>query len=649
MIEQAKLIQAIFEDSPRGVVVADLKGEFLSSNKTAKLMFGIDLKEFTLFTRVSDAGRFLPGIAESLPPDQSPLAHAMRGESFQFDPLYLERRDGSAIWLETTGIPLRDAQGRPDGCCVTFSDIGERVRRDQILTRSEQHLREAQRIGHVGSWEWHPGMEALTWSEEAYRIAGVDPRQAADLAERQGKNAIERGFPALRAAARRTLFDGTPFSVEVEITRPDGSTAWIAAAGEEIADSPGALRGVVSDATERRRAEQARRKELDRLSTAMHAAKLNVWELNVRTGIVKADELSREVFGDLSGHDRYLKLDECLALVHPEDRDAARQALDRAIAERTPYTSDYRVIAADGDIRYMRSQAAVLADDTGASRVVGINWDTTDMRFPVEALRAEKACLAQMIEHWTEAKKAAEKANRAKAEFLAMLSHELRTPMTAMLGFSELLATQRIGTLNVKQREFVDNIVSSGHYLLKLIERILDYSQIESGQLAISIEPSDISLIMKSVTATLNQLANEKGVTLSAGNYGADMPEIEVDPVRLAQALLNLGTNAIKYNRPDGAVYFSYWVLDPDWIRITVSDTGIGIPEDRQDEVFEPFNRLGADSSTVEGRGIGLATTRGLIELMGGKIGFTSKVGQGSSFWIDLPVHHQAAPGPDPA
>jgi signal transduction histidine kinase len=135
-------------------------------------------------------------------------------------------------------------------------------------------------------------------------------------------------------------------------------------------------------------------------------------------------------------------------------------------------------------------------------------------------------------------------------------------------------------------------------------------------------------------------MAAEYQVDLVPGDMGGAMPQVNVDPVRLTQALINIGSNAIKYNKPGGKAVFSYEIADGDWVRIAVTDTGAGIPKDRQREVFQPFNRLGADRTGIEGTGIGLALTKQMILLMGGRVGFTSTPDEGSRFWIDLLIEN---------
>jgi CheY-like chemotaxis protein/two-component sensor histidine kinase len=213
--------------------------------------------------------------------------------------------------------------------------------------------------------------------------------------------------------------------------------------------------------------------------------------------------------------------------------------------------------------------------------------------------------------------------------------------MNGILGFAQLLETPVFGSLTTKQTEFVEAILRSGRHLLDLINDILELSKIEAGKLSVSLERVELPPMMKSVISALSNMAETQNIMLVEGEFDWDFPAALTDRVRLIQCLINLGSNAIKYNRPGGRVDFSYERLDQTRVRLRVTDTGIGIPEDRHNELFQPFNRLGAATLAIEGTGVGLALTRRLVEAMGGRVGFTSVRNSGSCFWIDLPVFVQ--------
>lgn len=237
-------------------------------------------------------------------------------------------------------------------------------------------------------------------------------------------------------------------------------------------------------------------------------------------------------------------------------------------------------------------------------------------------------------------------ASQAKSEFLASMSHELRTPLNAVIGFGELLRMNtQAEPLTLRQQQAVDHILASGQHLLALIEEVLDLARIEAGKLSMSMETVDPHLVARQVCHSLKLEAEGAEITLRAPPVAAGFGVI-ADRTRLRQVLLNLVSNAIKYNRPGGEVVVE---LRQDRtggrnaVVVSVRDTGVGIPADRMAELFQPFNRLGREGSAVPGTGIGLTVSRRLAEAMHGRLEAISREGEGSCFSLHLPTAHVAA------
>lgn len=249
-------------------------------------------------------------------------------------------------------------------------------------------------------------------------------------------------------------------------------------------------------------------------------------------------------------------------------------------------------------------------------------------------------------ENITELKKAYEQvetSSKAKSQFLSRMSHELRTPLNAINGFSRLLMESAAPPLDKRQLEYARQINAAGYHLLELINEILDLSRIESGRMSLSLETIKPTEAVKSCLGLVESLLFDKKVTLHLDDSVNSLPAITADTTRFKQIILNLLTNAIKYNRPGGTVTISAAVENNTAI-IKVADTGIGIPLEKQQSVFTPFERLGQEHRAIEGTGIGLAITRQLMELMQGTIGFESTPGQGSAFWVAFPLAEQNGP-----
>jgi signal transduction histidine kinase/CheY-like chemotaxis protein len=256
---------------------------------------------------------------------------------------------------------------------------------------------------------------------------------------------------------------------------------------------------------------------------------------------------------------------------------------------------------------------------------------STAINSMVQELKISKKDLLQ-------SKEFAEKANQAKSEFMARMSHELRTPMNAILGFTQLMQMDYKNELGELQKKNLGSILSAGHHLLELINEVLDISAIESGNLGISIGTVDIIPIVNNVISISKPLANENGITLEYQVISEGPCFAEVDPLRFKQVVLNLISNAIKYNKPNGSIVVSYEKQNNGMMRLGIKDTGHGIPEDKKEMVFQPFERIDNESEFIEGSGIGLTISQQLVKLMKGDIGFESTFGEGSYFYVDVPI-----------
>jgi len=336
---------------------------------------------------------------------------------------------------------------------------------------------------------------------------------------------------------------------------------------------------------------------------------------------------------------------------NPEDTEASgvrnlRASLDRVRRAHIPDSmavQKYDIQRPDGsfEARYWSPVNSPVLDAQGRLRyVIHRVEDVTEYVRLTESEQAHRMRSASMelevlrrSREIQETNRMLEAANAAKSEFLSRMSHELRTPLTSILGFGELLS---LSELAHAQRQHVAAVLQAGQHLLVLINEVLDISRIESGHLSLTSESVALESLVRDVHDLLRPIATSRGIVLEHGSWRAGKGYVLADRQRLTQILINLTSNAIKYNRPHGTVSVTVQERPHDRIRISVTDTGPGLPAGDLARLFVPFERLHAAGTSVEGTGLGLALSRDLAVAMGGELGVDSEVGVGSTFWVEL-------------
>jgi PAS domain S-box-containing protein len=623
----------------------------------------------------------------------NPLPHAFGDQGRPSEALmFVPIRHGAAvigvlsIQSYTPGIYSRADLETLQALADHASGAIERIQAEEALRESEQRFRTLIRDLHVGVILQGPRAEILHSNQAALDLLGLSEDQLL------GKTSLDPDWNVIHE-------DGTPFpgpaqpvpqaiatrrpvrDVVMGVFRPiSGDRVWLLVDAEPQLAPNGEVRQVIcsfSDITARRQAELAVRELNDTLEqrVAEQTQELREAEAHYRTlveqipaityvaalnDLVTTLYISPQI-EDILGFPQLDWLGDpklWIEQVHPDDRERMLAGRMRARADKPRSPVEYRMIASDGRIVWLRDEAVLVHNDSGEPLALqGIIFDVTERRQMEAALEAERSSLARRVEERTAELRAANaelaRAARLKDEFLASVSHELRTPLNIILGMSETIQERVYGPLTDEQAEAIHNVEESGRHLLALINDILDLSKIEAGRLALVPGPVSIEEISATSLSMVGQIAQQKHLTVAL-EHDPTVPTITADPRRLKQMLVNLLSNAVKFTPAGGSIGLQISAdSQRGVVHFTVWDTGIGIAPEDLNQLFRPFVQLDSRlSREYMGTGLGLVLVERMAGLHGGKVSVESKPGHGSRFTITLPTamsYDEAAPPSSPS
>ncbi|MGB3401497.1 MAG: ATP-binding protein [Microcoleaceae cyanobacterium] len=515
-------------------------------------------------------------------------------------------------------------------------DVTQPQQQSEQLRQSEANLSAAQRVAHVGSWDFNVLTQAMTWSEELYRIFGLEP----ELNTPSYDDLVRMIHPEDRESfvqqINLSLIEKIPDSHEFRLIRPSGEIRYVESRIEVILnDNHQVIRlfGVILDLTERMQMEVALQEREKQYRDLVQTANCIILRWDTQGNIVFINQYGAEFF---CGLETDILGQSIMDTIVPEWDSSGQdlQALMQQICQQPNafIINENENIRQDGERVWVNWANKPIFDEAGELvEILSIGTDITDRK------RSEVALAQKNIDLET-AKKAAEKANQVKSQFLANMSHELRTPLNAILGFAQVM--QRTLKYNPEQfqqesAEYLDIIQNSGNHLLSLINDVLDMAKIEAGKVIFHPDCCDLHQLLRSLEAMFQSLAQEKGLILEF-KLTSNLPRwIETDQAKLRQILINLLSNAIKCTQI-GSITLRVW--GDDTLYFAVEDTGCGIAPEQLQKLFDPFYQVESTQKYHAGTGLGLSITQSYIKMFGGDIKVESTLGKGSIFQFYIPV-----------
>ncbi|MBD2101871.1 PAS domain S-box protein [Leptolyngbya sp. FACHB-261] len=606
-----------------GVAFGDFSGRITYANEALLRMIGHT--EADVLNGQLRWDRLTP--SEYLPLD----AHAteelrMRGVSTPFTKEYI-RQDGSRVPILLGSALLAEPYDQQETIISFYLDLIELKQIESALQRQQERLNLAQKAGKIGTFEWDIATHKITWTQELEALYGLSPGCFGG----QYQNWLKALHPADRLrtgqAVRKAMRTGTPLDTEFRIYWPDGSLHWMLAKAHVFQDgSNSRLIGVNVDITERKQAEESLQETNQTLQALIQACPLAIAVFSLDNGQVKLWNPAAEL---IFGWSEQEVLGCFLPSVPPDKRQEFLGNLAAIRQGQSLVGIETRRQKKNGLPIELSVWAAPLQDAEGRCNCVSIVADITERKqAEVERsllLAREQAARAQ-----------AEAANRLKDEFLATLSHELRSPLNAMLGWAQLLRTRKFNAATTERA--LETIERNARLQTQLVEDLLDVSRIIQGRLGLNLSPVDLVPVIEAAIETVRPAAEAKNIQVRT-ELPAEASLLAGDAARLQQVIWNLLSNAIKFTPSGGQVEVQLSQND-EAVQLRVSDTGRGISADFLPYVFDRFRQADNSSTrTYGGLGLGLAIVRHLVELHGGMVDASSPgEGQGATFSVVIPL-----------
>lgn len=558
------------------------------------------------------------------------------------------RKDGSLYWVDTTIVPCLTEDGTIEKFFSIRIDITN-LKLAESAARSSARQLDAQLAAinrSQGRVEFDVDGFITDANTNFLTLMGYTYRELIGLHHRVLVTEHERDCESYNEFWNR-LRKGKFLSAEFERIAKDGSVRWIQATYNPVIGADGSLEKVAKyaiDITPRKQLESEVAAAREASERAITGSSDGLWDYVPQTGTIWYSDQFKKLLGyEETEFDRIESTLKALTdRLHPDDLNSTMAAVEDHLSERVPFDVEYRLQKKDGSFGWFRARGQGEWNDDGEPRrMSGSISDVTAQKEAELSLRSTLQELSHATAVANSMAAQAEAASLAKSEFLANMSHEIRTPMTAILGYSELLINEAgLDQAPPERVNALQTIHRNGEHLLSIINDILDLSKIEAGKMTVERVDTSPTKVVQDVISLMQCRAEEKNLQLGATWQGNIPEEIECDPVRLRQCLINLVGNAIKFTEV-GAVQvigkLDMADADNPCMHFDVIDTGIGMSEEQSSQLFQAFSQ--ADTSTTRkfgGTGLGLVITKRLAELMGGDVTLESELGEGSTFSLSV-------------